>query len=141
MRSKPASLGLFALLSVLPFGTQAGAQVTDSAELERLGSCAVVEGYLRDLALAHARRMAEQWRRYRDRLGYRTRASEEGRMGSASVPSSAPAGASADSVASGPGSHTRTNTQVAGVDEADFVKTDGKHLYVLTQGALFVLKS
>ena len=32
---------------------------------------------------------------------------------------------------SGEPSYSETNTQVAGVDEADIVKTDGKHLYIL----------
>lgn len=30
------------------------------------------------------------------------------------------------------GAHSSTNVQVAGIDEADYVKTDGKNLYVLT---------
>jgi hypothetical protein len=38
-------------------------------------------------------------------------------------------------------SHSETNTQVKGVDEADFVKTDGSNLYVLHGRAFKVLKA
>ena len=38
-------------------------------------------------------------------------------------------------------SHSETNNQVAGVDEADFVKTDGKNLYVLHGRAFKVLNA
>jgi len=37
--------------------------------------------------------------------------------------------------------HSETNNQVAGVDEADFVKTDGKHIYILSGDSLRVLKA
>jgi len=37
------------------------------------------------------------------------------------------------------GSYQDTNVQVAGVDEADLVKTDGQYIYVLTGGELVVL--
>lgn len=35
--------------------------------------------------------------------------------------------------------HTETNTQVAGVDEGDFVETDGLNVYLLHDDALYVL--
>lgn len=37
--------------------------------------------------------------------------------------------------------HSDTNTQVAGVDEADVVETDGRYLYVLTYGKLSIVDS
>ncbi|MEZ4257045.1 MAG: beta-propeller domain-containing protein [Polyangiales bacterium] len=40
-----------------------------------------------------------------------------------------------------PTHYSETNTQVAGVDEADIVKTDGYHIYVLSGSKLVVLKS
>lgn len=43
--------------------------------------------------------------------------------------------------AAGPSSYTTTNTQVAGVDEADFVKNDGTRLFVLSGQRLFVSQS
>ncbi|HON24419.1 MAG TPA: beta-propeller domain-containing protein [Myxococcota bacterium] len=40
-----------------------------------------------------------------------------------------------------PEDYSETNVQVEGVDEADKVKTDGKHIYVLSENDLVVLKS
>ena len=37
--------------------------------------------------------------------------------------------------------HSTTNIQVAGVDEADIVKTDGEYLYVLSGHDIFILKA
>jgi len=37
--------------------------------------------------------------------------------------------------------YSTTNVQVAGVDEADIVKTDGKHIYLLTNNTVFILKA
>jgi hypothetical protein len=41
----------------------------------------------------------------------------------------------------GPEDHSDTNVQVEGVDEADIVKTDGTHIYVLSGDQLFLLQS
>jgi hypothetical protein len=41
----------------------------------------------------------------------------------------------------GPGEYSETNTQVEGVDEADIVKTDGSHIYMVHGNELFVLNS
>lgn len=40
-----------------------------------------------------------------------------------------------------PSGHSETNNQVGGVDEADIVKTDGEHLYVLHGEELYVIDS
>jgi uncharacterized secreted protein with C-terminal beta-propeller domain len=48
------------------------------------------------------------------------------------------AAAAADAVA---GEATGTNTQVAGVDEADLVKSDGTYLYLVTNGRLAVVRA
>jgi len=50
-------------------------------------------------------------------------------------------GASGRSGAEGPDAFSETNTQVDGVDEADIVKTDGHHIYLLSGNRLFVLRS
>ncbi len=42
---------------------------------------------------------------------------------------------------SAPENYSETNTQVEGVDEADIVKTDGTHIYVLNGSKLYVVKS
>ncbi len=41
----------------------------------------------------------------------------------------------------GPSAYTKTNVQVQGVDEADFMKNTGTHIYTLAGGRLFVAKS
>ncbi len=53
----------------------------------------------------------------------------------------AEAGAPAPSAAGGPSAYTTTNTQVAGVDEADFVKNDGTRIFVLSGQTLYATKS
>lgn len=50
-------------------------------------------------------------------------------------------GASGGKATAGPTDHSDTNVQVAGVDEADIVKTDGEHIYLLHGNQLFVLDS
>lgn len=37
--------------------------------------------------------------------------------------------------------HSTTNIQVAGVDEADIVKTDGEYLYVVSGGNIYILRA
>jgi uncharacterized secreted protein with C-terminal beta-propeller domain len=49
--------------------------------------------------------------------------------------------AAAENSASGPENHTTTNNQVVGVEEADLIKNDGKHIYHLAAGKLNILKS
>jgi hypothetical protein len=56
--------------------------------------------------------------------------------GSPSVPAADPSGGSSKA-----GSYSETNTQVKGVDEADFVKTDGKYLYLLHGKELKIVKA
>lgn len=51
------------------------------------------------------------------------------------------AGGPASPQAGGPSSYTTTNTQVAGVDEADFVKNDGTRVFVLSGSRLFLNRS
>lgn len=55
------------------------------------------------------------------------------------LPAAAEATQNANS--SGPSAYTKTNTQVAGVDEADFVKTDGRYIYTLAANRLHIVKS
>lgn len=52
--------------------------------------------------------------------------------------SSADAGAKSSQIASG-GDYSTTNIQVAGVDEADIVKTDGRNIYYVANNRLYIL--
>lgn len=74
--------------------------------------------------------------------GYGIAAPETANAGTAkgtATDSSSPAPGSSDS--SSATAHSDTNTQVAGVDEADIVKTDGKYIYLLHGQTLDVLNA
>jgi uncharacterized secreted protein with C-terminal beta-propeller domain len=62
-----------------------------------------------------------------------------GAAGSAAPGASNAGGAPAPSAP--PASYSTTNTQVTGVDEADFMKNDGTRIFTLSGGALNVVKS
>ncbi|MCP4601287.1 MAG: hypothetical protein GY847_12315 [Proteobacteria bacterium] len=47
----------------------------------------------------------------------------------------------ADSDGDSDGDESGTNVQEKGVDEADIVKTDGKHIYVLSEGSLVIVEA
>ncbi len=57
-----------------------------------------------------------------------------GAMKTTSVPA-------ADSIAAPAPAYSATNIQVAGVDEADIVKTDGRYIYTLSNGNLVIAKA
>jgi uncharacterized secreted protein with C-terminal beta-propeller domain len=57
------------------------------------------------------------------------------------APTSDSAGARSGSTASAPSAYTKTNTQVEGVDEADFVKNDGQRIFVLSGQRLHAVES
>lgn len=57
------------------------------------------------------------------------------------APEAADAASGAPSKSSSPSSFTKTNTQVAGVDEADFMKNDGTRIFVISGQKLHAVKS
>lgn len=61
--------------------------------------------------------------------------------GGEATPTNAADSAAGASEKSSPSSYTTTNTQVAGVDEADFVKNDGNRILVLSGGTLYLSRS
>ena len=93
--------------------------------LESFDSCEALEEYIEDTAVREMRSSIEQYER-----NYRF-----------GVPSS---GAAEDAGAGGvaaPSHYTQTNTQVAGVDEPDFVKNDGTRMFVLSGNTLYLNRS
>jgi inhibitor of cysteine peptidase len=58
---------------------------------------------------------------------------------SAGVKTGAPQTVSVPSVASGTSGYSKTNVQVEDVDEADFVKNDGKYIYTLAQNKVVIV--
>ncbi|SET96365.1 beta-propeller domain-containing protein [Stigmatella erecta] len=114
--------------------------VRSEARLESFAGCEELESYIEDTAVLDMRTQLS-WQGYWGGGG-------GGRgpdMGNGAPPPMAP-GAGApeggeDSAGGGPGSHTGTNNQVAGVDEADFVKNDGTRIFVISGQKLYVHKS
>lgn len=92
--------------------------------LTAFASCEALETYVEDLAVSEmrARLSSEHWT-------MDTPAREAGTVPDMQAPDDAPR------------AYTKTNTQVAGVDEPDFVKTDGQHLFVLSGGKLIIAAS
>ncbi len=62
-------------------------------------------------------------------------------MDSGAAPPSAAGGAPSSDSGKGASQTSGTNNQVAGVDEADFVKNDKEYVYAVTNGALRIIKA
>ena len=121
---------------------------THEAQLQPLPTCAAVEGAIRQMAV---KQMNEQLDKALDQallrgsLGcgyYGNR-----HWGYDSSANGAPsAGAKTGTSQSGGGSEgasqvSKTNNQVAGVDEADFIKNDNKYIYVVANKTLRIFKA
>jgi uncharacterized secreted protein with C-terminal beta-propeller domain len=101
--------------------------------LTQVTSCSQLENKIEDTLVLEMRSEIEQIRDNDFYIGY------GGLPVGAATPSgplAAPNGASA-----GPTSVSTTNTQVAGVDEADFVQNDGTRIAVLAGGKLHLISS
>jgi hypothetical protein len=119
-----------------------------NARLQAFESCAALEAYIEDAAVLDMRTSLERSKpSYWDKNGGWYGIPRGGDVGGVPPPSpeaspSAPgAGAGAGDSAGGPSNHTGTNNQVAGVDEADFVKNDGTRLFVLSGQKLYAHRS
>src|SRR5512140_112678 len=97
------------------------ADIQTRVALTRASSCGELTQIVQDTAVRQMRSQMDQWK--------------EGTGGVATAAGGAPAPAAA------PSSYTTTNTQVEGVDEADFVKNDGTRILVLSGHTLFSAKS
>ncbi len=58
-----------------------------------------------------------------------------------SPPSAEPAPASESSAEAADAGYSTTNIQVAGVDEADIIKTDGEYIYMISNNTIIILKA
>jgi uncharacterized secreted protein with C-terminal beta-propeller domain len=102
------------------------------ARLDRLPGCTEAKVYTRKVALAKMNReIDEELARFKSgemcpRDGWGKETANDDAGGNPSPPSEP----------SGPTTSTGTNNQVAGVDEADFVKNDGQYIY-LAHGDVF----
>ena len=57
------------------------------------------------------------------------------------APVPAPSPGNDDTSSNEPSDYSKTNTQVEGVDEADFIKTDGAYIYMLSNGKFQIIDS
>lgn len=110
-------------------GEPAGIQ--NRLTLENFGSCDALEQYIEDQAVLDMKLQLDSiksggW--YGPFFG---------RAEATSAPPAADSGAGAK----GPSAYTQTNTQVAGVDEADFVKNDGTRILQLVGQKLYATRS
>jgi hypothetical protein len=111
------------------------------ARLESFDSCAALESYIEDSAVLDMRSSMERSKPsyWKGRGGWFGDMPETADGAGAPTPTSgAPPGGGSGS---GPNDHTGTNNQVAGVDEADFVKNDGTRIFVLSGQKLYAHRS
>src|SRR5712692_964533 len=108
-----ASLAAFGLVACSGNGIPKPQQIQTRVALESFASCADLRKYIADTAVLDMRSQLEQ-----EKQGGGIRVTMGG-------PAGAPAASDAAGSSPGPSNFTTTTTQVAGVDEADFVKNDG----------------
>jgi uncharacterized secreted protein with C-terminal beta-propeller domain len=112
-------------------GIPANQAIQDRVALQAFDSCRELEQYIEDTAVLDMRTQMEQSKRgYGYYWGWGFRAMED--MAGAPTAMAPP---------SGPSAYTTTNTQVAGVDEADFVKNDGTRIFVISGDSLYINRS
>ncbi|HSO33950.1 MAG TPA: beta-propeller domain-containing protein [Labilithrix sp.] len=146
--------GLLGTFAVACSGSTSGESLGKNQQaleaLVPLQGCGEVEGYVRARYVAEINRSVDQAiaeiQKSEGGGCYLNRGMEDGAptagagsssssSGSSGSPAPAPSSSGKASESSG------TNNQVAGVDEADFVKNDGEYLYVVANGALRILKA
>ena len=100
--------------------------IESSVGLTAFTDCAELEQYIEDTAVRQMRNQLDS----------------ENFVGGIDVLAAPPEAARGNATQSAaPTDYTRTNTQVAGVDEADFVKTNGTHIFTLSGRKLYIAKS
>src|SRR4051794_1083291 len=108
------------------------------ARLQPLVDCTAAKDYLKQVAIERMSRqidteIASYMKGDRCYHGY-------GGEDSAGTPSPG-SGSGSGSGGSGPTTGTGTNNQVAGVDEADFIKNDGQYIYLAQNGVFRIVDS
>ncbi|MGF1508035.1 MAG: beta-propeller domain-containing protein [Myxococcota bacterium] len=109
---------------------------TAKLALTRMDSCDAVEQYIEDRLIDEVRR---QFDAMQNRGGPVPPGVGDDFAGAPGAPETASGGSTNDRDA--PTDFTDTNVQEAGVDEADFVKTDGVRTYVLSGQRLYVAQT
>lgn len=114
--------------SVSPDGTERGISA-----LRPVGSCRSLEDELKAQAIADMNRRIDEAIAQQSGSSYCWREGDFFTNAGSQAPTSAP------SSQGGASQYSTTNNQVAGVDEADFVKNDARYLYVLADGKLQIV--
>lgn len=125
-RFAPAAIPL--LLALACGGGGKSKEIQTKVTLQSFASCLELQKYIADTAVFEMRSQLEQ-----EKQGGGIRAMSDVH----------PPGASGSAAANpqAPQSYTQTNTQVPGVDEADFVKNDGTRIFVLSGSKLYLNRS
>jgi inhibitor of cysteine peptidase len=123
-----ALVGLASALTLagcaVAWSAQGNATAVPHANLPKFGSCSEIAGAFESGRNSHNGFMLEEL------------------MGRGVVYTMAAQGGSKDSnSAGGTPDYSGTNNQVAGVDEADFVKTDGRYIYTLSGGIFYIVSA
>ncbi len=147
-RMLPTVLGLLTVATgCAESHTSDGFVVPVRSGLVRAQSCAELEGALQDDAIAKVQLEANRYYEILDRYGLDYSDSVDDGI---APPSAVDAGVSEEPTGEpqaggdtgGEGrAYSETNAQVAGVDEADFVKTDGTRIYIASGKQLHVLNA
>lgn len=119
------------------------------ARLQPLADCNAVDGYLKEVALKEMNKALDealsQFEKQPENYcyygaNYRGGGVADAQAGGAPPTSPSPSGGGG-SEAGGAKSASTTNNQVAGVDEADFVKNDNKFIYAVANGSLHIIEA
>ena len=137
-----ATAGLLACSGTTTPAEKVAALASDLSVLQPLAGCGELEDAIRAMALRDMNAAVDQAEKsVLELAGADCKDYQYGYANGAGMPGAAATGAAEDSGGSAPKSTTGTNNQVDGVDEADFVKNDGKFIYLVANGALRILKS
>jgi len=112
-------------------------QIQNKVTLTNFDSCPALETYIEDNYVKQMQDSIDQQKAYGYGYWY---GPGRGIEDSQAAPSANAAGGSG-SKSSSPTSYTTTNTQVKGVDEADFMKNDGTRIFTLSGNSLFATQS
>ncbi|HKP56345.1 MAG TPA: beta-propeller domain-containing protein [Polyangiales bacterium] len=112
------------------------------AALERVASCDAAVDLIRARALATMNARLDALKTQTPAIqGCPSAAAAPGIATPPPAPSAPATNGATDSAAGGAKSTSMTNNQVAGVDEADFIKNDDKYLYAAMNGALRIVEA
>jgi hypothetical protein len=127
-----AGLASFGLLAACDGNGDGPEPVQARVALSAFNDCVELEQYIEDVATSQMRAQLD---------GYRDGNYWGGPIFAGAEDAAANSAGGTRGTQSAPTAYTKTNTQVAGVDEADFMKTDGTRIFVLSGQKLYAVRS